>query len=518
MIAMSNDAPNATSAELSPIDLLIFLFRNKLWAIGAGVGLAIVAFMWFETGESLYEATSTCIVADTNPKQMLNSQLCQRLVESTKMANRVGDKLKEKKLLDPKKTPTIRGKIQDARTIIVSGMAETPDLAAAIANEAAIALTETSQSLKTELIDGAQSGYSRELPNLQKQLQTAETNRTNTAADYAKKMQLVYQNWRVENVKTDESALGTASILQKETIELLQAYQSDTFQKIHSLEQALKIDFLRTQVAALSGKASAMKDIPREGYNAAFAAGHAAEFNLTDNSRGSQVLTIWPKSKTGIMKSRKSQGIAEPVQKTNVAVLADTDLQNTTGEYLASLSTDLNALKPEVAFEPVPLENLSRSELAKAVSDLFQAESALRKLQSERELGFIKLRQERAVKLERLKQETQARQRDLLFARDQELAGLRFAQESADELGLAEVTAQREFLNEMAKASNTATIARAENSSSDVQIIDVAMPPSSTMQKPSIKYAAVALVLGAMLGYGLAGLRELSKLSQKRAA
>jgi hypothetical protein len=524
MIAMSNDAPTAQPVrpeeDFSLLDLLVFLYRNRMWALAGSAVFAILAYFWFETGEILYEATSTCLVVENNSKQQtLNTQLCQRLAESAKIANQVSDKLKEKNLLNSKKpviAGTIRAKIQDGRALTLTAAADTPVLAAAIANEAALALAETSRLLKTEMIDSAQSGYARELPNLQKQLQTAESRRSEVAAEYSKKMQTLYQNWRTESSKADEAALATAAILQKETMELLQAYQADTFQKVHALEESLKIEYLRTQVAALNGRTSAAR-MPREGYNATYAAGHPTTLAPKAASSTTPAPSTWPKTKTSQNKASSGQD-AEAKAKPTVAVIDDSELQNVTGDYIASLATDLNTLKPEAAFEPVPLDNLARNDLAKAVSDLSQAETALRKLQSERELGFIKLRQERAAKLERLKQDTQLRQRDLLFARDQELAGLRFAQESADELSLAELTTRREFLNEMAKVNNAATIAKAENGSSDVQIIDVAVPPLLPQQKQSFKFALAGLVLGAFLGYSIAGVREISKISKKRSA
>ena len=517
---MSSEAPPSQprpiDEDFNLVDLLVFLFRNWKWAAAAALVLGIIAYLSFESGEIQYEASATCLVSD-NPKLSFNPAIAQRVAESGSLANRVREKLKSKGIVDAKKAlPGIHAKIQDGRALIVSVAAETPELAASVANEAVQALTEISQSLKTEMIDSAQNRYSRELPSLQKQLQDAETHRGEMAAEFAKKMQTVYQTWRVESSKVDEGALTTASILQKETMDLLQAYQADTFQKMRSLEESLKIEFLRTQVAAQNGKTSVLR-MPREGYNAIFAAGSFPAGRPRETAHVSTAQSTWPKSKSGSTKPGEGHTTI-PEEKPAVATVDESELQNQTGEFLASLSGDLNALKPEVAFELVPLDNLTRTDLAKAVSELAQAESVLRKLQSERELGFIKLRQERGSKLERLKQETESKQRDLLFGRDQELAGLRFAQENADELALADLVAKRDFLNDLAKANNTATITKAENGGSDVQIIDVAMPPLRPQQKTSVKYALAAMALGVVLGYFVAAIREISIISRKRSA
>jgi len=500
--------------ELGLLDILVFIYRNRLWVVSLALVFGIGSYIWFEAGKAQYEATATCLVVENNPKQVISLSLCERMVGSVKIAQKVTDKLVQKKLLDPAKplgAGFAHAKIQDGRALTISTNAETPELAAMLANETAAALTEVAQSLKTEMIDDLTTTYGKEIPAIQKDVQVAETRRNEIAAKHSRNMQDVYQKWRTESNKADEVAKISALALQRESLELLQAYQADTFAKVRALEEMLKLDYLRAQMSLLSARGTSQRGASRESLNAIALAEQPSVLHTREAAATSSGPSTWPKPKTEqISKTAPVELKPEPIVQ-----ISTNELQTNTGDFLNTLASELGAVKPEAVYEPSAGESVNRAEVAKAVAELAHAEAAVRKLQADRDIGFLRLRQERAAKMEAIKSDLESRQRDLLFSRDQELTGLRFAQDSADEQALADLNAKRALCADMEKANNAAILSKAENGANEIQIIDLAIPPVAPTSRNSFKFALMAAALGALLGFGIAATREVARISKK---
>jgi uncharacterized protein involved in exopolysaccharide biosynthesis len=157
---------------------------------------------------------------------------------------------------------------------------------------------------------------------------------------------------------------------------------------------------------------------------------------------------------------------------------------------------DVNAMVPRAAAMATDLERIN-SEMRALENRVRTDDAELEKVTREREAGLQRLGQDRDNKLE-----------ELTRNRDEELDGIK--REMDTRLGQFDrnINQQRDLFDQLAKNYNQALLAKGEQGIEDMRLGAPAVPPAQAQPRGRAMKSVFATILGGMLGWGFALLRE----------
>jgi uncharacterized protein involved in exopolysaccharide biosynthesis len=508
---MDNRQPVLRSDNENPPDELTFadivVFFRRHWglifglALAAGLVTALVVLVFVPRS---YEASATLVVvppkfsSELRPAT-LTVQGYQQILESGAVIAEAKKRLEAKGVLAPNDYLRLGREIDTrifasrrAEETVLTPMIEavargrSPQQASAIANEWAGALLERAREVMAGSTSDSVQLIDRQYPEARAALEKLEQQRAETQDAFQKRYDDAVTAWDAKitvykNETTDllatyraESArfLGTYSAekdleTRKVRLDALRKAYSDLQEeqaRVSSLldQQKLQLEAVRKQLAAAPQYLEVRKAISDDALWQALANGGGKTVNWSELQKRSLV----------------SQQL-NPIYQ----VLAT---------RMSTIETDVFALGPRAEQLKNAIERLS---------------SEVQRLEQEYggdTIGLEKLKQERAAGLETL-QENRGNGLAVL-ARDKhsELEGISRERDARLAQFTRDISHQQDLFSNLAKVSNQAMLAKAQQDSEDIRLVSPAVPPDTPKARGLTSKALLATLLGGILGLGVA--------------
>ena len=500
-----------SEGELSLADVIGFFRRNLVLvvggALGCGVITAIVVLLFLPRH---YEASATLAIvpprfsSDLKPGT-LTVKGYQTLLESDAVIAETKHRLIAKGLVKTDDEFEL-GKELETRIFVarraedinlapmlqVVAQGETAEQAAAIANTWAAVFLERTRDLMAGSTSSTVQFIEGQFPAARERLIGLENDRLTTATGFQKRFDDATTAWNGKVIAYNNATADLTAAFKAETRRLVEDFKSqhdletrrvqlrslrlayadlqDEQARVNSQlqQKQLQVDALRLQIKQTPQFLTLDKAITDDALWAAVAAGKGDA-----------------KEPAGIDgKHLRSQEV-NPVYTTIASNLSQTE-------------TDLNALGPRAQQLEQRLAEM-RGELSKADAALSGDEAGLEKLQRERDAGLTKLEGTRADGLDTL---TRLRQAELdAIKREWDT---RLAQADRD------IGQQKDLFTDLAKKDSQALLAKAQEDVEDVRLGAPAVAPDKPERRGTATKSLLALVVGGLLGSGVALVRESS--------
>ncbi len=507
--------------ELTLADLVVFFRRH--WglifglALAAGLVTALVVLVFVPRS---YEASATLVVvppkfsSDLRPAT-LTVQGYQQILESGAVIAEAKKRLEAKGVLGPNDYLRLGREIttrifasRRAEETVLTPMIEviargrSPQQASAIANEWAAVLLERAREVMAGSTSDSVQLIDRQFPEARAALEKLEQQRGETQDAFQERYNDAVAAWdgkitAYKNETTDLLATyrtGSAQLLgaysadknletRKVRLDALRKAYSDLQDeqaRVSSLldQQKLQLDAVRKQLAATPQYLEVRKAISDD-----------ALWQALANGRGKPV--DWPDLQKRSLVSQQFNPIYQDLA--NRASKAETDVAalEPRAEQLKStiehLSSEVQRLEQEYGIDAVGLEKLKQ-----------QRAAGLEGLQDNRGNGLATLLRDKQGELDGISREREVRLTQ--FTRD--------------------VSHQQDLYSDLAKASNQAMLAKAQQGSEDVRLVSPAVPPETPTARGLASKTVLATIFGGLLGLGVALVRQAlaSEPARQRAA
>lgn len=560
------DTPPADSGPKHPeeqtaflADVVSFLRRNFLLIlIPPFCFAAVAAYFVLTSGGRSYEASAILVIVppklstDPNP-QSLTALGYQTILESDAIIAETARRLDAKGLLQPGSN----SKILDLHSEIFQtnrwDSSATAPMIKAIASgssaaEAAAIVntwTEVFVDRVHEIMAGNTSAtvqfIDTQFPRSRSDLAQLEDQRTTAAGALQRQENEVAGRWDVQLAAFSRDTDTLLLTAEKESLDLVAAYNQGTRQAAETYQNGTqrllgefkvdrKLDIRRAELAA---NQAALKDFQAE------LAGLDSELeNKTTQLLSTRDQIAATPRYNSVRKTVTDDVLWQSIARENSPESGLKDFQNKSlvAEAINPVWEALNSRLADLEIRVNTLKSrreqlLSRiTETEKLVTGLGAAstliERELAELERSRGNGLAGINEERAVGLTKLQDERKLTVANLKRDRDTQFAALtrtskeeidsaaRLRQMQLDRLG-RELTQQRDFIEQLGKTFNAASLAKIVQNTEDVRIGTPAVPPDRPLPRGGTRTTLFAFILGGCVGLGLAALREIFRLSRE---
>ena len=511
MAESKQSTPNraATPGDLTLVDVVHFFRRNIKLIVGTAVaaGLVTGAFLLLTVGRT-YEASATLIIvpprfsSDLKP-QTLTVKSYQTILESDAVIAEARKRLVARGVL-PGDMPLRIDKELETR-IFVSRRAEeinlapmlqvvargkTGEQAAAIANTWAEVFLERTRELVAGTTSSTVKFIDEQYPQIRDSLAKLEDARVIEANTLQKQFNEAATRWgdRITTFKGETSSL-------------VSSFRAETRRLVEEFTSQRNIDSRKAQLAALR---RAYGELQEEQARVASLLQlkqlqlDAARKQLAETPA---LLTL-QKAMTddalwrSLGDSKSSTVDWKALQQRSLATQQINPVHTDLSGKVAEIEMDVNAMVPRAAAMATDLERIN-SEMRALENRVRTDDAELEKVTREREAGLQRLGQDRDNKLE-----------ELTRNRDEELDGIK--REMDTRLGQFDrnINQQRDLFDQLAKNYNQALLAKGEQGIEDMRLGAPAVPPAQAQPRGRAMKSVFATILGGMLGWGFALLRE----------
>jgi len=509
MVRSDASAQRAGEGELSFSDVVAFFRRNSVVVFGAALAAAVItAIVVFVFLPRKYEASATLAIvpprfsSDLKPGT-LTVQGYQTLLESAAVIAEAKRRLVQQGLMKPGDDLEL-GKTLETRIFVarraeeinlapmlqIAAHGDTAAQAAAIANTWAQVFLERAKELMAGSTSATVQFIENQFPAARERLIALENARLATANSYQKRSDDATTTWNEKLIAYNNQTSDLTAAYRAETRRLLEDFKSQ-----HNLEtRRVQLRSLRTAYADLQDEQARVsaqlqqKQLQADALRLQIKQTPqflTLEKAITDDA-------LWQAEASGKGGDKGGDGLeGKHLRSQEVNPVYTTIASN-----LSQTETDLNALAPRAQQLEERLKEM-RSELSTADVDLGGDEASLEKLQQERDAGLSKLEATRADGLDTITRQRQA-----------ELDGIKREWDARLAESDRDIAQQKDLYADLAKKDSQAMLAKAQQDVEDVRLGAPAVPPDRPERRGGVTKTLLALVLGGVLGIGIAVVRE----------
>lgn len=487
MRQMDDAAPGPPPAsgrpEPSLAQAVAFLERNWPWIFGlaaAAAVLALLAILLFAPGT--YRASATLVLFSPGihseiAPSVLSVHAYQRLLESDAVLDETRRRLTEEGLLEPDDERLLREHL-DSRIFVsrreeteslapmleAIAEAESPELAAGLANTWVDVFLRRTRSLMQHATDGDVALVESQFPQVRADLEEREQEWVELTNDYQRRLQ--------ETASRGDRRIAT---YQKETADLIAAYNTES-RRLMDRAVAKRLD----AEGVAEGRSEVVKKLLQlasvRGQMAVTAPVLALEKAITDDALWQSLIT-------------QQAQVSDPANVENRSLLTQ----------------EVNPLYNDLALQAVQLEVDLRSLAGPQDDDVAALTSELDRLQQERSAGLAKLQVDRSLETALLRR---IQNREL-----SELHRERTAQQDKLRRSIEKLESLEKLLRE---SSNQVQLTRARDDVAGVHLATAAVAPLHPEPSRTPLVALAAAVLGGLLGLAISMVLEARQRSPRR--
>ncbi|MFI5166669.1 MAG: hypothetical protein ACHQQS_08625 [Thermoanaerobaculales bacterium] len=498
-----------TEREVSLADVIAFFRRNYILVFGTALACGLLtAFIVIAFVGHSYEASATlAIVPPRYSSELKPGTLTvkgyQTLLESDAVIAETKRRLVQKGLAKPDDEFDL-GKELETRIFVarraeeinlapmlqVVARGETPEQAAAIANTWAQVFLERTQELMAGSTSSTVKFIEHEFPNARERLIELENTRLVTASTYQKNFEHATTAWNEKVIAYNNETADLTAAYRSETRRLLEDYKSQ-----HNLEtRRVQLRSLRTAYADLQDEQARVSALLQQKQLQVDALRlqikQTAQFLTLEKAITDDAL--WQAVAVGKAEEKGANSIDGRHLRTQEV----NPVYTTIASNLSQTETDLNALTPRAHQLEQRLAEMS-VELNTTDAGLSTDEAGLEKLQRERDAGLSRLEANRANDLDRLTRERQA-----------DLDGIKREWDTRLAQADRDIGQEKDLFADLAKKDSQALLAKAQQDVEDVRLGAPAVAPDRPQRRGGATKSLLALVIGGLVGTGIAIVRE----------